>query len=161
MFKDIIIILLVILMIGIFMDVRKKKVDRALRLIQRESQKTTDAAFSSSIKKIPEIDLDDQKQNFSSELVSNIWGSKVTAFEYSIEDPGIKTSDLPYIKKDLTYYLRQYATAHQLKAYQGNPVFYISDIWIFANVLHIDISHITNQATLSYIKDVKKSDKTN
>ena len=84
----------------------------------------------------------------------------MTAFEYSIDVPGIETTELNLIKNELQQQLDIYAKSHQLKQYEQHPVFVVSDIWIFANVLHIDVSHITNQVTWAYIQDIEKSDRT-
>ncbi|WP_290034185.1 hypothetical protein [Ligilactobacillus cholophilus] len=84
----------------------------------------------------------------------------MTAFEYSIEVSGIKINDLKNIQRQLQSSLERYAKEKNLPAYQTHPVFVISDIWLFANVLHIDISHITNKETWSYVHDVEKSDHT-
>lgn len=155
-----ILIIMVILVAGIIILVWKnQKKKRALLLVQKESQKITDEAFTAVIQQVSMISFE-KPIKLHSEFVSNIWGSKVTAFEYSIEIPQIKTRDLTEIKKELTEKLQTYANEKHLVAYDDHPVFIVSDIWIFAGVLHVDVSHITNAETWSYVEDVTKSDQT-
>lgn len=155
-----ILIIMVILVAGIIILVWKnQKKKRALLLVQKESQKITDEAFTAVIQQVSMISFE-KPIKLHSEFVSNIWGSKVTAFEYSIEIPQIKTRDLTEIKKELTEKLQTYANEKHLVAYDDHPVFVVSDIWIFAGVLHVDVSHITNAETWSYVEDVTKSDQT-
>lgn len=155
-----ILIIMVILVAGIIILVWKnQKKKRALLLVQKESQKITDEAFTAVIQQVSLISFE-KPIKLHSEFVSNIWGSKVTAFEYSIEIPQIKTRDLTEIKKELTEKLQTYANEKHLVAYDDHPVFVVSDIWIFAGVLHVDVSHITNAETWSYVEDVAKSDQT-
>ena len=153
-------ILVLILIIGfVLVIIKKQKQRKALLLLQKESQKITNQAFNFAIQHIDEIKLDDSTK-VSSEFVSNVWGNRVAAFEYSIDVPGIETTELNLIKNELQQQLDIYAKSHQLKQYEQHPVFVVSDIWIFANVLHIDVSHITNQVTWAYIQDIEKSDRT-
>lgn len=155
-----ILIIMVILVAGIIILVWKnQKKKKALLLVQKESQKITDEAFTAVIQQVSLISFE-KPIKLHSEFVSNIWGSKVTAFEYSIEIPQIKTRDLTEIKKELTEKLQTYANEKHLVAYDDHPVFVVSDIWIFAGVLHVDVSHITNAETWSYVEDVAKSDQT-
>lgn len=156
-----ILIIMVILVAGttiLVWKIQKKK--KALLLVQKKSQKITDEAFTAAIQQVSMIGFE-KPIKLHSEFVSNIWGSKVTAFEYSIEIPQIETQDLTKIKKELTERLQIYANEKHLVAYDGHPIFAVSDIWIFAGVLHVDVSHITNAETWSYVEDIAKSDQTN
>lgn len=156
-----ILIIMVILVAGVIILVWKsQKKKKALLLVQKQSQKITDEAFTAAVQQVSIISFE-KPIKLHSEFVSNIWGSKVTAFEYSIEIPQIETQDLAKIKKELTKRLQTYANEKQLVAYDSHPVFVVSDIWIFAGVLHVDVSHITNAETWSYVEDVAKSDRTN
>ena len=156
-----ILIIMVILVAGVIILVWKsQKKKKALLLVQKQSQKITDEAFTAAVQQVSIISFE-KPIKLHSEFVSNIWGSKVTAFEYSIEIPQIETQDLAKIKKELTKSLQTYANEKQLVAYDSHPVFVVSDIWIFAGVLHVDVSHITNAETWSYVEDVAKSDRTN
>lgn len=159
MVKYILIILVILMVLGILILIKKQRERKALLLLQRNSQKITNDAFKEAIKSVKEFRLN-KDQKITSEFVSNVWGSKVTAFEYSIEVSGIKINDLKNIQRQLQSSLERYAKGKNLPAYQTHPVFVISDIWLFANVLHIDISHITNKETWSYVHDVEKSDHT-
>ena len=156
-----ILIIMVILVAGVIILVWKsQKKKKALLLNQKQSQKITDEAFTAAVQQVSIISFE-KPIKLHSEFVSNIWGSKVTAFEYSIEIPQIETQDLAKIKKELTKRLQTYANEKHLVAYDNHPVFVVSDIWIFAGVLHVDVSHITNAETWSYVEDVTKSDRTN
>lgn len=156
-----ILIIMAVLVIGTIIFIWKnQKKKKALLLIQKESQKIVDEAFTVAIQQVSIINFE-KPVKLHSEFVSNIWGSKVTAFEYSIEIPQIKTSDLIEIKNELTEKLKEYAVRKKLTVYENHPVFVVSDIWIFAGVLHVDVSHITNAETWSYVEDVAKSDRTN
>ena len=104
-----ILIIMVILVAGVTILVWKnQKKKKALLLVQKESQKITDEAFTAAIQQISLIRFE-KPIKLHSEFVSNIWGSKVTAFEYSIEIPQIETQDLIKIKNELTEKLQAYA----------------------------------------------------
>lgn len=160
MVKYFLIVLLIIALLILLIIIRNQKRKRALFLMQKESQKITNKAFSYAIHHVNLLELKKSDTQFNSEFVSSVWGSKVTAFEFSLEVPGIQTADLPQIKAEVQFNLQKYAEKHQLKAYKEHLVFYVSDIWIFSNVLHIDVSHIINEETWAYVEDVQKSDKT-
>lgn len=159
MLNYILVVLLILVLILLLVILKKKKQKKALLLMQQRSKEITDDAFFYVIQKISFLNLNQiKRKQIKSDLVSDIWGSRVTAFEYSMDVQDIKTTDLEEIKADFQMELDKYAEMKHLDQFEGNRVFVVSDIWIFSNVLHIDISHITNQSTLSYIKDVKKSD---
>ena len=44
---------------------------------------------------------------------------------------------------------------------EKGPIFVVSDIWLQEDILHIDISHLVNQATVSYLKDMRTLEKNN
>ena len=76
-----------------------------------------------------------------------------------VDAPEVKTNELDAIRNKLVEALNEYAERNKLKGLNGLPCFVVSDIWTFAGVLHIDISHVVNQATVDYLHDVTKSEK--
>lgn len=76
-----------------------------------------------------------------------------------LDAPKVKTNELDAIRNKLAEALNEYAERNKLKGLNGLPCFVVSDIWTFAGVLHIDISHVVNQATVDYLHDVTKSEK--
>jgi hypothetical protein len=149
--------LLVLVLLMIF-SWQKYRRNQALKIVQNVSKKVTDEAFLHCIKQLKFSEYDGSKviNEIASEYIADVWGKGILAFEYSIDAQKITTTQLPLIKEELTQLLNEYAKNKKLPVLKDQPVFCISDIWLFADVLHIDIAHVANQQTLGYLQDIKK-----
>ncbi|WP_334116791.1 hypothetical protein [Ligilactobacillus sp.] len=147
--------LLIFAIVFVVLRIRRNK---ALAIMQNASLEITSQAFKETIAMIcvPGFDGENAEEAHKAEMISDVWGKGVMAFEYSLDAPDIKTNELESIKDKLVEALNEYAKRKELKGLNGRPCFVVSDIWIFAGVLHIDISHVVNQATVDYLHDVTK-----
>lgn len=139
---------LCLLIFAIVFAVFRIRRNKALAIMQNASLEITNQAFKETIALIciPGFDGKNAKETHKAEMISDVWGKGVMAFEYSLDAPKVKTNELDAIR-------------NKLKGLNGLPCFVVSDIWTFAGVLHIDISHVVNQATVDYLHDVTKSEK--
>ncbi len=154
------IICLCLLIFAIVFAVLRIRRNKALAIMQNASLETTSQAFKETIAMIcvPGFDGKNAEKIHKVEMISDVWGKGVMAFEYSLDAPEVKTNELGTIRDKLAEALEEYAKGKKLRGLNGLPCFVVSDIWIFAGVLHIDISHVVNQATVDYLHDVTKSD---
>ncbi len=150
---------LVLLIVTIVFAVSRIRRNKALAIMQNASLEITNQAFKETIAMIcvPGFDGKNAEEAHKAEMISDVWGKGVMAFEYSLDAPGVKTNELDAIKGKLSEALNEYAKREKFEGLNGLPCFVVSDIWIFAGVLHIDISHVVNQATVDYLHDVTKS----
>ena len=150
---------LVLLIVTIVFAVSRIRRNKALAIMQNASLEITNQAFKETLAMIcvPGFDGKNAEEAHKAEMISDVWGKGVMAFEYSLDAPGVKTNELDAIKGKLSEALNEYAKREKFEGLNGLPCFVVSDIWIFAGVLHIDISHVVNQATVDYLHDVTKS----
>lgn len=153
------IIVLCLLIVAIVFAVLRIRRNKALAIMQNASLEITNQAFKETIAMIcvPGFDGKNAEETHKAEMISDVWGKGVMAFEYSLDAPEVKTNELDAIRDKLAEALNEYAERKKLEGLNGLPCFVVSDIWIFAGVLHIDISHVVNQATADYLHDVTKS----
>ncbi len=133
----------------IFQRYRRKK---ALKLIQLDSQKLTDAAMEESLTNLKLLN----ESLADSVLISDVWGKGVMAFEYQLEVKNLTKADLNGLKNRLEQQL-----AVQAKGYQQNRAFVVSDIWVKDDILHIDVSYLVNKATVEYVNDMNTLEQNN
>lgn len=152
---------LCLLIFAIVFAVFRIRRNKALAIMQNASLEITNQAFKETIALIciPGFDGKNAKETHKAEMISDVWGKGVMAFEYSLDAPKVKTNELDAIRNKLAEALNEYAERNKLKGLNRFPCFVVSDIWTFAGVLHIDISHVVNQATVDYLHDVTKSEK--
>ena len=144
-----------IIVIAIYLLIHRTMINRATLMLRKQAQAATDAAMAYALKQ----NLLQLPSMPESQLVADVWGKGVMVFEYSLDAPKVKTNELDAIRNKLAEALNEYAERNKLKGLNGLPCFVVSDIWTFAGVLHIDISHVVNQATVDYLHDVTKSEK--
>lgn len=159
--KAILGIIIVVLAICLLMLIRGYLRNRTLKIVQQASKKITDTALEKSLINLksttfaPQLFLDEMQ----SEYIADVWGRGVLAFEYSIPTKNLTTDQLPLIKEKLSEQLKLVAKQSNLEGWQGHLAFYISDIWLFAEVLHVDIAYLANQQTLDYLHDIQQLEK--
>lgn len=150
-------ILLVLLAGSILMLIRGYLRNRTLKIVQQASKKITDAAFEAMVASgvLSEF-ISSQNNEIHSEYIADVWGRGVLAFEYVLKVQNLTTSQLPLLTKQLSEQLNEYAHEAKLEVFYGQEVFCISDIWLFAGILHVDVAYIANQQTLDYLRDIQK-----
>lgn len=92
-----------------------------------------------------------------SALVSDAWGRGILAFEFTMPVTAQVSKEIIYY--ELSTILKSYATGHEIERLSDNvPAFVVSDIWYdeMASTLHVDVSHVLNDATYGYLADLKK-----
>ncbi|GAB5054684.1 MULTISPECIES: hypothetical protein [Pediococcus] len=153
---DILIVLIVIGLIGSY-AIRRRKRKQALLVVQEASRK--DVALA--MKKVSYA-LDEQKITLSDkvgtepELVSDIWGRGVLAFEFSFGKTDLKKSELEPLRHWINEVVEKYAKDNQIPSKYEYPVFCVTDIWLYHEELHVDVANVINEPTREYIEDLHK-----
>lgn len=155
----IIYILLGVIVIGAFsllyQRYRRKK---ALLVVQAASKKITDEALAYCLQELG-MDFSDVP---NSHVISDVWGKGVMAFEYQIKVKDLNRNSLKSLEMAINDKLSYFAQQKELVGYlEKGPIFVVSDIWLQEDILHIDISHLVNQATVRYLKDMRTLEKNN
>lgn len=144
----------VVIALALYMAIHRILINRATLMLRRRAQDTTDEAVNTSLTHLLHWD-----QQLSSELVADVWGKGVLAFEYHFDyrklkiDPDGETFNREMVRQQLV----NYAEKHQLKAMkEGTPIFAVTDWWTYEGILHIDVAYLLNEATVEYVADLKK-----
>ncbi|QZN93734.1 hypothetical protein KZE55_04190 [Limosilactobacillus panis] len=146
----IICIIAVVVVACLYTVVHRILINRATIMLRRRAQETTDAAVNASLQKLLGWD-----RFLNSQLVADVWGKGVLAFEYHFD--GNEKRDTKLTPQNLNEQLGKYANAHQLTAVNKSfSVFRVTDWWQYEGVLHIDVAYILNEATAEYVADLKK-----
>lgn len=151
----ILIVMMIVLIGGYIINRMHRK--KALLLLQNTNLKVTSQAFFDSVEAVSTAHFDGKRaQKFKEPaLIADVWGKGVMAFEYMFDTPELTVKELADIKEQLTASLAIYAKKNHLAHLEGCKTFVVSDIWLFAGVLHIDISYVVNDATKNYLHDIK------
>lgn len=121
-----------------------------------ESQQLVNSALRVAVQSLEPFKVT-MPTDLTTEIVANIWGHNVMAFELILENEG--RADLQQVTSNLDQALSDYAKAHGLRAFgmQKEPLL-VTDAW-YDNVqgdLHLDIAHVTNAQTLAYLRDLAR-----
>ena len=149
--KTIIICLIAVVVVAcLYTVVHRILINRATIILRRQAQETTDAAVNDSLQT-----LLGWNRSLNSQLVADVWGKGVLAFEYHFD--GDEKRDATLTPQSLNEQLAKYANDHQLTAVNTKfSVFKVTDWWQSEGVLHIDVAYILNEATAEYVADLKK-----
>lgn len=137
----------VILVAGLYVWVHWILINRATIMLRNRAQQTTDQAVNQCLQ--DDLGWD---RTLQSELVADVWGKGVLAFEYHF--PVADLADLT--KERLEQKLNDYASGHQLP--EAGESFVVTDWWQYEYVQHIDVAYLLNEATREYVADLKKID---
>lgn len=119
-------------------------------MLRNRAQKTTDEAVNTVLTKVLHWD-----QRLSSQLVADVWGKGVLAFEYHFDYRSLKKVELDRVVFEKQ--LATYAERQQLKPVDSTmPVFVVTDWWTYEGILHIDVAYLLNEVTAEYVADLKK-----
>ncbi|WP_234002769.1 hypothetical protein [Lactobacillus sp. CBA3605] len=148
----------VILAIVIYEVLRRRVLKRAAFKIRLQGQRTADAAMTTVLQQLNSVTAAQTVSGaVHSAPVADVWGRGVMAFEYVLTAPGMVRADLPEIRRILNNHLQAYARDEQLATFQaGEPALRVTDTWLRAGQLHIDIAYLMNEATLEYLEDLRR-----
>lgn len=121
-------------------------------MVRNKAQEVTDFAVNDCLK-----DLLGWKRTLSSQIVADVWGKGVLAFEYHFDyqKAGVKLAD--FTEEKLATRLDEYAAQHHLQvAPKAAKAFVLTDWWTYEGILHIDVAYLVNEATVEYIDDLKR-----
>lgn len=137
----------VILVAGLYVWVHRILINRATIMLRKRAQQVTDRAVNQCLQ-------DDLAWNrtLQSELVADVWGKGVLAFEYHFPAAELAAMTRERLEKELN----AYANSHQLSS-DGN-CFVVTDWWQYEQVQHVDVAYLLNEATKEYVADLKKID---
>lgn len=147
-------VIAVIIVLGLYVAIHRILINRATIMLRNQAQATTDRAVNNCLARLLKWD-----RHLSSQLVADVWGKGVLAFEYHFNyDPAEMTLN----REDLSKQLNAYAKDHQIDSLKtGKPAFVVTDWWTYEQILHIDVAYLLNEATVEYVADLKKLDKHN
>lgn len=140
----------VILVACLYMVVHRILINRATIILRNHAQRITDAAVNTTLQQLLGWD-----RKVDSQLVADVWGKGVLAFEYHFpqEELGSLT------KERLNYALNDYAGCQDLTTATGSKTtFVVTDWWQYEKVQHIDVAYLLNEATQEYVADLKRID---
>lgn len=141
----------IIIVIGLYVAIHRILINRATIMLRNRAQQTTDAAVNASLQQLLGWD-----QTLSSQLVADVWGKGVLAFEYHFDS---KQANQQFNRDELNQALTSYADQHDLTAVRsGKPVFVVTDWWQYEGILHIDVAYLLNESTVEYVSDLKRLD---
>lgn len=142
----------VVLVVILYVAVHRILINRATIMLRNRAQKTTDEAVNTALTKLLQWD----RQLFS-QLVADVWGKGVLAFEYHFDYRSLQKAGQELNQDAVKEQLATYAKEQQLKPVDSTkPVFVVTDWWTYEGVLHIDVAYLLNEATVEYVADLKK-----
>ncbi|MDO4903772.1 MAG: hypothetical protein Q3959_05895 [Limosilactobacillus sp.] len=144
--------LIAIIVVGIlYTVVHRTMMKRATTMMRSHAQAVTDDAVNACLYEMLSWD-----KTLDSELVADVWGKGVLAFEYQFA-----VEDRPNLtRENLESALDRYAKDHKLDTANGSPAtFVITDWWQYEKIQHIDVAYLLNEATKEYIDDLRCLDK--
>lgn len=139
----------IVLVTILYVVVHRILINRATIMLRRRAQQTTDEVVNASLQRLLGWD-----KRLDSQLVADVWGKGVLAFEYHFpqEDLGNLT------RERLDQALNEYAKDHQLTIADGLTTFVVTDWWQYEHVQHVDVAYLLNESTQEYVADLKRID---
>lgn len=144
-------LLVFIILLVIYIIVHRLFLKRATMIMHRQNEEVLDAAVNYAIQTI----LPGMPKS-QSQLVADVWGKGVMAFEYSLDTTDTAYHDDRFNRDVLNQALSDYARQHQLQSADPTlPPLIVTDWWLYQGVLHIDVAYLSNEATAEYVKDLR------
>ncbi len=148
----IICIIAAIIVIILYLAIHRLVLNRATMMVRNNAQKVTDTALNDCLKESLHWN-----KSLDSQIVADVWGKGVLAFEYHFDYKKADISLDDFTKQKLAGLLDEYAKQHHLQtAPKAKQAFVITDWWTYEGILHIDIAYLVNEATVEYIDDLKR-----
>ena len=147
------VLLAVIVVILIYVAVHRLLINRATLMLKNQAQSVTDQAVNDC------LTLTGHSFSLSSEIVADVWGKGVLAFEFHFTPAQYHLTHDQFSRDDLEKKLTEYAKQNQIQSFEkSSTVFKVTDWWTYENVLHIDVAYVLNEATREYIADLQRLD---
>ncbi|WP_267201378.1 hypothetical protein [Limosilactobacillus kribbianus] len=139
----------ILIVLALYVAIHRILINRATLMLRNRAQQVTDEAVNQSLQKLLGWD-----KQLSSQLVADVWGKGVLAFEYHFDYRQLEKSlDRDRLSQELT----AYAEHKKLSAFKpGRPVFVVTDWWEYEGILHIDVAYLLNESTVEYVSDLKR-----
>lgn len=148
------VLLAVIVVILIYVAVHRLLINRATLMLKNQAQSVTDQAVNDCL-----TQLTGHSFSLSSEIVADVWGKGVLAFEFHFTPAQYYLPHDQFSRDDLEKKLTEYAKQNQIQSFEkSSTVFKVTDWWTYENVLHIDVAYVLNEATREYIADLRRLD---
>ena len=152
-----IIVIAVVIVAVLYVVVHRLLINRATIMLRRQAQQTTDQAVNVVISTLLGHPL-----NLSSQIVADVWGKGVLAFEYTIdcqkEHLDLSTNH-DFTRQHIERNLNQVAKKEAVRTLpNATRTFVVSDWWTYEGQLHIDVAYLLNEATNEYVADLKRLD---
>ncbi len=133
-----------VMVVIIYQLVHRAMIKRAIVIMQRQAQEATDQAVEGALNG----HLKESHFPVSSEIVADVWGKGVLAFEYVLDFQRLTKEEQAWLTRE------NLATAlHQVEA--GVPL-EVTDWWVYEERLHVDVAYLMNESTKEYVADLKK-----
>ena len=143
-----------IIVIAIYLLIHRTMINRATLMLRKQAQAATDAAMAYALKQ----NLLQLPSMPESQLVADVWGKGVLAFEYTLKAK--KVTELK--EKDVERALNADAKEKHLDHLPtAAKTFVVTDWWTYEQMLHIDVAYIYNEATREYVMDLRKLNQNN
>ncbi|AMV59820.1 hypothetical protein ADU72_0288 [Pediococcus damnosus] len=155
----ILVVLLAVVVISliIWVAVRRSKRKRALVMLQTTSKKNVGLAMTKVAATLVKKNIIQSGQPKAiPKLVADIWGRGVLAFEFSFGKTDLKKSQLEELRHQINQSIEEYAAEHHIHSDYEFPVFYVTDIWLYQENLHVDVANVINDPTREYIEDLHR-----
>lgn len=144
-------LLILIGLMVVYLIVHRIFLNRATMIMHRQNEQVLDAAVNTSLEEIlPGI------ARSKSQLVADVWGKGVMAFEYAIDTRQAAYQDDRFSREVVNQALRDYADQHNIKSSDPTlPAILVTDWWQYQGIIHLDVAYLSNEATAEYVKDLK------
>lgn len=144
----------VIVVILIYVIIHRLLVNHATLMLKNQAHSVTDKAVNDCLS-----ELSGQSFSLSSEIVADVWGKGVLAFEYHFNPADFNLDKTKISRDELEKQLTVYAKKNEIQSFKESQiVFKVTDWWTYENVLHIDVAYVLNEATREYTADLKRLD---
>ena len=148
------VLLAVIAVIIIYVVVHRLLINHATLILKNQAQSVTNEAVNNCLGQ-----LSGQTFSLSSEIVADVWGKGVLAFEFHFDPAKYHLTKDQLNRNILEQKLTEYAKKNKVQAYKENStIFKVTDWWTYENILHIDVAYVLNEATREYIADLRRLD---
>lgn len=137
----------VVLVAGLYVWVHRILINRATIMLRQRAQHVTDQAVNQCLQEDLAWD-----RSLQSELVADVWGKGVLAFEYHFPVTELASLTRERLEQDLNDYASRHQLANEVAA------FVVTDWWQYEQVQHVDVAYLLNEATKEYVADLKKID---
>lgn len=145
-------LLAIVIVAILYTVIHRLLINRATMMVRNQAQAVTDKAVNASTKALLQWD-----ESLSSQIVADVWGKGVLAFEYHFDYRQLNIDLEKFTKDKLATQLNAYAEKQQVKTATNAPQpFIITDWWTYEGILHIDVAYLVNEATVEYIDDLKR-----